>query len=448
MARLLPTWLTALLGISTYTPPPSVAISLDDEAVERARTAMGGQLQPLPASKTRWYERDIETAQFLADAGDLSLAAKLARAYRRDGVIKGLQSTRTGGLIALPRTFGGRKEIRDALETNDGVRPLFDEMFPPAELALLAGDGIDLGVGVAELVPVLGRDFPVLRRLDPEFLRFRWNEGRWFFRSITGEIPITPGDGRWVLHVPGGHQTPWNAGLWPALGKAYVEKEHARLHRNNYSAKLANPARAAIAPPGASENQRAGFLKRLIAWGVNTVFELPVGWDVKLIESNGRGFDVFTRQIETSDHEAVIAIAGQEVTVTGGAGFSNADIHQMIRADIIAADAAALAYTLNTQGIPPYVIARWGIDALVDTARVAWDTTPPADRKSEAEALRSAAEAMRALTDELARHGKQLDAEEVCRRFGVPVLGESAGSEVEIDVEVPANDDDVEEVAA
>jgi hypothetical protein len=414
--------LRALLGLSAYALPFGNEPSLDDEAVELLRRTHGGQLQPLTTGRTRWYLADIETAEHAADAGDLSHAAQLMRAARKDGVYAGVLSTRTDGLVRLPKRFRGKAEVVEALELgHDQTRSVFDEMFPPAELALMAADGIELGVSVGELVPVEGRDHPVLVRLSPEFLHYRWSENRWYFRSIAGMIPITPGDGRWILHVPGGRMTPWQSGLWRAVGRAYVRKEHAALHRDNWEAKLANPARVAFSPQGAGEAQKQGWFQRVMAWGVNTVFGLTPGYDVKLLESNGRGADSFRLTIAEQNDEFKMAVAGQLVTSDGGAGFQNSDIHKSIRADLIKSTADALAYTLNTQGIPPYVLARWGEDALAESAIVEWDVTPPKDRNSEGRSLVTAATAITTLTEAFARHGLAVDAEELASRFGVPL---------------------------
>lgn len=424
-----PSWLTALLGISAYQPPVNAAApDLDSPQVEELRRAMGGQLQPLAVTPTRWYLSDLEAAVRAADGGDMGPAASLWRAARSDGTLAGVLSTRTGGLVRLPKRFRGNPEIIQALELGHAqARSVFDEMFPPTELALLAADGEGVGVGVGELVPVEGRDYPVLVRLDPAFLRYRWSENRWYFRSIAGEIPITPGDGRWILHTPGGRLAPWQHGLWRAVGRAYIRKEHANLHKDNWEAKLANPARVAVMPQGASEGQKEEWFRRVMAWGVNTVFGMTPGYDVKLLESNGRGFDSFVKTIADCNQEMIIAVAGQTVTTDGGAGFQNSDIHKSIRADLIKATAEALAYTINTQGIPPYVLERWGEEALADSPVVEWDVTPPRDRTSEARSLLTTAQAIVQLRDALALHDRDLDIDAVCARFGVPVQGDANG---------------------
>ncbi len=420
--------LAALLGVSAYTSPSGgYGPDIGSDSVTSIRAALGGNLSPLPTTQLRWYLADLEEAQHAADAGDLSRVAQLLRAMRRDGMLSGLLGTLTGGVVGLTKKFYGDAAPVGALKAHNGSRSVFDDMCPPAELALLAGDGRMLGVGVAELLPVAGRDFPVLVRLDPQWLRYRWSENRWYYLSIAGPLPITPGDGRWVLHTPGGRQAPWQSGLWPACGRAFINKEHALLHRSNYSAKLANPARAATAPAGATETQRQGFLERVIAWGINTVFELPPGWDVKLIESNGRGFEVFQEEISSSDLEYMVAIAGQVVTTTGGTGFSNADVHQSIRADIIKDVAAALAYTVNTQILPAWTAARWGIDAIATGPAIEWDVAQPRDMQVEASSMVTVATAITSLSTALAPFSRAIDVDELTTRFGIPIAGDVDG---------------------
>ena len=410
----------ALLGISTYAAAPSQLPSLDDPQIEHARAMQGGQIAQMPQTRLRWYLSDLERAMQLADTGDLNEAAQLCAAMRRDGALAGILSTRTAAIVSLPRKWRGDETLVGELSGVDGDREVFDAMFPPQELSLLAADGVLLGVGVGELVPVEGRDYPVLVRLDPRWLVYRWNENRWYYRAVVGLLPITPGDGRWVLHLDGGRIAPWQSGLWYALGQAWIDKQHARLHQANWEAKLANPARAAVAPLGASESQRTGFLDRLIRWGVNTVFELPPGWDVKIIESNGRGWESFTTTIERSEREYALALAGQVVTITGGTGFANADVHKAIRADLIKATATALAMTVNTQGIPQYVWARDPAN-LHRAPAVQWDTTPPADQKDDAAAFGAFGEAVAKVNAALVPYGRRCDAVEMAQAFGIRI---------------------------
>ncbi len=437
----------ALLGRSAYAPPMTSHTGVDDADVERMRETMGGQIQPLPLSQTRWYLSDLERAEFDADAGDIAPAARLMRAARKDGRFSGVLSTRTGGLVRLPKKFRGDADVVAALdvghEAQASTRGVFDEMCPPSELALLAADGELLGVGVAELVPVEGRDYPVMVRLDPEFLFYRWNENRWYFRSIAGPVPITPGDGRWILHIPGGRMSPWQNGLWRSIGRAYIRKEHAQLHKDNYEAKLANPARVAISPQGAGEAQKEGWWRSVMAWGVNTVFGVTPGYDVKLLESNGRGWESFDTTVADCNTDMIIAVAGQTVTVDGGAGFQNSDIHKTIRADLIKATADGLAATLNTQAIPVFVALRFGIEAINSKACVMeWDVTPPKDRNSEATSMVTTGNAITLLKQALAESGLELDVSALCARYAIPVRGDADGDgapeRTEVGVDQPA----------
>lgn len=457
----------ALLGRSAYQPPlapGALEQSLYSPGVIELRRRMGGQLQVPTIPQTRWYLSQLESAEFDADSGQLERAGLLMRAARTDGVFAGVLSTRTAGLVRLPKNFRGDPDVVRDLEVGHeatgSTLSVFDEMFPPSELAMLAADGVCLGVGVGELVPVEGRDYPLFVRLEPQFLVYRWIENRWYFRSAAGLLPITPGDGRWILHTPGGRMSPWANGIWRAVGRAYIRKSHAANQKDNWEGKLANPARVAVSPAGAGEPQADAWFRQVMAWGLNTVFGMRPGYDVKLIESNGRGWESFNKTIAEQNQEMIISVTGQTVTVDGGAGFQNGDVFKSIRADLIKATADDLSFTVNTQGVPAFVLNRYGVDAVGSKiAVVFWDVTPPKDRTAEAQSLVTAADAIEKLRTTLGAQGVELDVASMCARFGIPVKGDADGDgkpdeiddafdpDADADELVEDEDDDLEDEA-
>jgi len=413
---------------------------VQDAPVSRIRPAKRSRnrprTSPLPTNQSRWYQADVEGAIQLAAGGDLSKAAVLCKSFNRDGRIQGLMGTRTGGLVRLPKKFAGTPAAVAFLGGADGKPGKFSRYFPDAELIRLDTYGIELGASVAEFVQNEEDEHAILTTLDPEFLLYRWSEDRWYYRSVGGLIPITPGDGRFVLHLPYGKYEPWNWGIWPALGSRFISKDHSFNHRENYSGKLANPARVAIAPNGAAEEQKQNWFQKVMAWGTNAVFGLTPGYDIKLVESNGRGYEVFKDIIETDDTEATIAICGQLVTVTGGAGFANANIHATIRSDLIQGDGNGLAHTLNTQALPHVVHDYCGEG---ESCEVAWDTRPPADLKAGADSMTATAGAVKSLTEALQPHGIQVDVPSILARFDIPVLGDANGdAKPDAPVDTPA----------
>jgi phage gp29-like protein len=423
------TFLASLMGIASYQALPANATDVTGEDLDRYREQTGNDGQPPTQSKTRWYLRELEAAVHAADSGDLAPAAKLVREVRSDGVLAGVLSTRTSGLVRLPRRLRGEDDIIASLEARSGAtRSVFDEMCPAAELAKLTDDGVLLGVGLAEMVRVRGRSHKLLVRRDPEFLRYQWSNNQWYFRSTAGLIPIRPGDGRWVLHTPGGRSAPWQGGLWRAVGRAFIRKEHAANRRDSWEMKLANPARVAVAPAGATDSHSLSWFQKVLAWGTNTVFGVKPGYDVKLVESNGRGADSFKTTIAEQNETMTIAVAGQTVTTDGGAGFQNSDIHRSIRSDLIKDDADALAHTINTQVLPQWIADRYGMDAaLRGAAAVEWDVTPPKDRAADAQALMQFASALRVLSESLEPYKRRPDIDPLLVRFGVPTVAVKPG---------------------
>ena len=419
------------MGFTVYQQlGPGPGLAIDDPSIEAMRKAVGGEIQPIPVTQTRWYLSDLELATAQADAGNLTIAAQLYRSMRRDGVLRGLISTRTDGIVRLPKNFyGARKDILDRLRAKNGSRSVFDEMCPPGQLAALAADGIFMGVGIAELVPVVGRSYPVLRRLDPQWLWFNWGDCRWYYNSRAGNIPVNGGDGRFVLHLPHGPLHPWQWGLIWACGRAFINKEHALMTRAGFIAGVSNPAKILQSPQGATEAQRRDIFGHIINWGPNTALELPVGFEAKLLEISGQSWQTYQQEINTCDNEYMVALAGQVVTTTGGTGFANADVHRLIRADLIKSTAEELAYTINQQIIPLYVEHEFGADAVEAGTTLEWDINTPKDREAETKVLAGLATGLAGLRQ---LYGDRLNIDELAIRFGVPLTALPANAPVEV----------------
>lgn len=427
---------TALLGISTHSPPMIPGPQLGDEAVSEAQKALGGRLEPIPEVRLRWYPPDIERAQLRSSTGDLTLIGQLNESMKLDGTLRGLRDARAS-VVALPKRFYGREDIIEVLlSKNASDRNVYEEMVPTSESKLMVDDEIVCGVSVGTMVPVKGRDFPVLVRRYPQNLWYFWSRNTWYYRSIVGLLPITPGvpnaNGEtWILHMGGGRLSPWNNGLWNCLGRAYINKTQTVFARQSYEMKHSHPARVATAALGATDEERKGMLASIIRWALNAAFALPIGWDIKLVESNGRGIEIYDKSIAHYNEEMATALCGSSVMLQGTVGFGNIDPFRYVQKDLIRTTSANWDHTVNTQILPGFIGSRWGVEALYDATTIETDITEPKDREKEATTLTAVGTAVKALVEAIAAAQRAtgdtektiaLDIREVLARFGIPTV--------------------------
>ena len=78
--------------------------------------------------------------------------------------------------------------------------------------------------------------------------------------------------------------------------------------------------------------------------------------------------------------------------------------------------------TVNTQILPPWILTRWGDEALDTRARVEWDVEPAKDRLAEANSLEQTAKAGEALRKFLKKFGRELDINQLTNQFGVAMV--------------------------
>jgi hypothetical protein len=439
----------ALIGISTYSDrqtTPIYGLDLDDPAVIKARENLGGNLEAIPHTRTRWYTADIERAQNLASNGDLTMVGQLAESMKIDGVVRGLSDARTS-VADFPKRFYGSREVTETLlSRNSSDRDVYEEMIPSTEARLMMYDGFMCGVAVGEMVPVAGRNFPVLVRRYPQNLYYIWASNTWYYRSVIGLIPITGRIGipdesgsSWVLHIPGGRLSPWNNGLWNTCGRSYINKTQSLYARQNYIYKHSQPARVAESPIGSNETERKGLLNSMINWALNAVYVLPAGYKMTLVESKGEGYQVYQHDIDTCNQEIATSLCGSAVMLQGTTGFTNLDVFRVVQKDLIKGTSSPWDWTVNTQIIPAYVGQRWGIDALTHATTVETDIEAPKDRAGEANTMVALANGIKGMVEALKEaqaaagvgsDGKQvpiaIDYKNLLTSFGIKWIDEGA----------------------
>lgn len=412
---------------------------LNDPSVVRIRELLGGGLYRSRVTSTILYLDDLDAAIQSADLGQLTAACQLLQSVDQNPVIQGLMATRTSGLARLPVKWAGDPEVISILKqgivanatTGDNPNSLYDYLVPPEERSRFSEDAIRLGVAVGELQPSTS-GLPLFRQLDPAGLQYRLDTNTWVYNSVAGPVVIEPGvwpkddrESAFVLYTAG-RTTPWRRGLWKALLQCYIVALHALNYRSAWESKLANPARVGTTPLGADEEIDQRLFEQLAGWGVNTTFGLKPGQDIKLIESNGRGYECFSNTIKEQIEQIIYLISGNTVVADGGSGFQNASLFRAIRGDLIQADANALAHVENYQILPLIVEALGYPDSVVTREYV---TTPPADLNTSASALTQVAAAISNLTTAFEEAGgtQRLDVAAICNQFAIPVLGDSDG---------------------
>lgn len=356
-----------------------------------ARRGLTQWRAPVQPVEVQWYLSDIPRLMRELDTGLLRSASMLAEAFKIDGRTQGLLTTRADGLFSLPSgcTSGPEKRLTPlaAWFNKD-----FGRVFPRAERVAFVLDRINVGIALAEITETADGKLQIVR-LPPEHLIV--TPGTSEVRYL-GEL-VEPGNGRWILW----RSTviaPWRNGIWAALARAFIAKDHAYFLRESYSNTLANPARVAEAPPGSSDEDFEKWFEEVGGWGPNTVLATRDGYQVKIVESNGQGYQVFRATMQDCNEDATFAIAGQTVTAEGTTGFSNGEIFSKIRSDLIDGDGTGFCEVLNDQFVPWWqqkeALTR---EEMREALEYRIDTEDPQRKASRLKLLKDGAEAAIAL---------------------------------------------------
>jgi phage gp29-like protein len=232
---------------------------------------------------------------------------------------------------------------------------------------------------------------------DPRWFLFDWISGRELLvRTLQNESePIAPemasgythldarlapagrGNGRWagiglqpltsplapykfVVHygqVKSG--LPIRGGLARAAAWAYLFKNYVLKDWVTFSEVFGQPLRVGKYGPGATENDKAALLQAVGNIGTDAAAIIPESMVIEFIHANqSGGTDLYEHLTEFLDRQLSKAVLGQTLTTElprGAGSRAAAQVHQLVRRDILSADAQRLEATLTRDLLRPLI---------------------------------------------------------------------------------------------
>jgi hypothetical protein len=369
------------------------------------------RVEPRTPQILKWDPAKIVQARLRASYGDFSLFSDLCEAMMPDDrVSQALEKIYSA--VTLPLTF--QLPGMDAEQSkNDPVCQALDTDFwkflpehiartaltwiALANCALLHIDGWRLDTETGRTLPVMSCWSLRHLRNDPVLGWVVRTASPGSYDSYGVEETVVPGDGNWIILLSGSS--------WKAISQArghgvalfWLLKQYAIIDWASSSERHGQGTNVASCTSdlgkGLLAKDRVNLASDMATMARNGNLVMPPGWEYSLATDDANSYATFEAQIKAADSGATIGITGTNLTteVTGGSRAA-ATVHETMDASRMRGILEFLATGLREQlltwwhrfnfalGIVPYPH---------------WDTTPPADKKAEAEARLADSQALK-----------------------------------------------------
>ena len=229
-----------------------------------------------------------------------------------------------------------------------------------------------------------------LERRDPRWFEFDRETGRQLMLRGDGGLPEPLQPWKFVRHVVSAKSgLPIRGGLariavWAWLFKSLTLKDWAR-----FVEAYGQPIRLGRYGPSASDEDMDALSRAVANVAADAAALIPESMSIEFVADNtvrGRS-EVYRELVEYVDGQLSIAVLGQTLTTdTGGAGsYALGQVHNLVRGDIEASDAAQLEETLERDLVTPIVALNHGPRAAYPRVRIERQTAH--DAKATADVL-------------------------------------------------------------
>lgn len=308
------------------------------------------------------------------DAHDyLTLAEEMEE---RDLHYASVLGTRKLALIGLDVLVESATDDPADVRLADAIR----ELVATAEFSEMVADLVDAigkGYAVAEIIwDRSGRTWtPTFQGRDPRWFRFDRDTGRELRLLDTADpghgIPLPPY--KFIVHKPRIRAgLPIRGGLARLAAPAYMCKAWSWRDWMAFADIYGMPMRVGTYGPNAKPEDIRKLMAAVANLGSDAAAVVPQSTQIKFEQAaNVAGAGDFFEKLATYwDKQISKGVIGQTMTADDGASLAQARVHELVRQDILEADARALSNTLQRQLVAPFVALNFGSVARLPRLRV------------------------------------------------------------------------------
>lgn len=392
------------------------------------------QLAPVTGIWERRFE-DVQDIVSAHERGQFRASGVLADVLDRNPRVMGALNNRVLGVLAAPFSVlpSSEADQRRARSVARALEVDWPTIMPEPTSAQVLRWLCTMGYAVCRVrrVTARGRWLPVLEPWHPAFIR--WDDTLQLFmaQTMTGEVPVIPGQG-WVVFAAAA-MWPWMRGVVRCLGLSAETRSFAIRDWARWSEKHGQPWIELQVPASKAESDEAEeFFDQMREVGESPVIVSPQGekeqasFKVNLIEAKDTAWEGFKELIGRQDGDISIAIEGQNLTTENDGSYASSKTGRSGKQDLWEADAWLYATTIHEQLLPVWAAWNFGDASLAPWA--VYDPTPPDDLVLIADTMTKGAAAVSAWRSLLQPLNKDVDVIAFAERFGVPLIELAPGT--------------------
>jgi len=381
---------------------------------------------PIVTIQNNWTVADVKSAIASHMMGMFELSGQLVDSIIGDDRVQATLGSRISGLFSREVIFEPANDSMAAREVCDAWTAHWPQFASTAAMTEMSAYEILMGWSPAQLVwDTSSMWLPYMKPWHPRYTYYHWPLRKYVALSQDGQLAITPGNGKWLLHS---RHTDYRAWIWGAIrpvAEPWLFRHFAMADWANYSEIHGVPIKKAIVPASSDEVQRDRYQQQLATIGGRGTIMVSRGvqgtgqdWDLEFAEPTDASWESFPGLIDRADMNIVLALLFQNLTTeVKGGSFAATSAHMDIRQQGIQADNEAWKLDIRNQAARPFALFNFGDAELAPWTR--WDTTAREDFASNSAAFTAFGTAMQAL----AHAGFKFDDQDAVRQFASTRFG-------------------------